>query len=267
MREKRKYVNLARYLSAVVFCLLFVFTAKAQAGASMQDEFGPSVAPKLKKTFTFYFKENYSEEYKVIHPEPQYITVANFPNHILIEEDNVNHRYDGYKTSKLKLSKKNIAKVDYMKGTYYSTDLTILVFPVVKNKKIQTGKTTLSFTVTKGKKKYPLSCDIIIRKAPNPFKSLKINGKEYASSFNKYWTINVPFSKKAKITYKLKSKKYKLFYYSDGYKKIKFKSGSTVKVGKNLYVNIKKFSQRESVWEMENMVDKYCIDLTKKEKS
>lgn len=107
-------------------------------------------------------------------------------------------------------------------------DLAIAVQPKMKGNKIVTGKTKVTFTVTKNGKRYPLSCEVTIRKAPNPFKSLKINGKNHTSDFNKYNEVSCNVRKKAKITYRLRGN-YKMTYTNQKGKSVKLKSGSTIR--------------------------------------
>ncbi len=234
MCEKRRYMNLGRYLLAVLLCMMFVVGGRTQAGAYEGEDLDwvPAGAPKFPKEVTVYFKE-YSKDNKKFGPEMEMISGDNFPNIAFIGDGN-----SDYKVSKIRQSNPKVAEVEYLSNVADWRNLTIYVKPKFKKKELVTGKTKVTFTVIKKGKRYPLSCEIIIRKAPNPFKSLKINGKDYTSSFKRYWNVKVKVNKKAKIAYKLKEE-YKVYYYNKKFKKRVLKSGSTVKAPKYIWVDLK----------------------------
>ncbi len=242
MRETRVGASWGRYLLAVLLCVMFVFIGRLQAGAYAGREklnWVPAGAPKFPKKVTLYFKE-YSKEDGEIVPDMETISGTNFPNIAFFWDGKpgfTGSKNSDYKVSKIKQSNRKVAKVEYLSDGIDWQNLTISVKPIIKNKKLVTGKTKVSFTVTKKGKNYPLSCEITIKKLPNPFKSLKINGKNYTSALSKYWKVSIPVAKKAKITYKLKSKKYQVYYHNKNFKEKQLKSGSTVKVPETLWID------------------------------
>ena len=137
--------------------------------------------------------------------------------------------------TKLKSSKKSVATVS--KFVYGDT-----AYVAINMKK--PGKTTVTFNVKYKGKTVKAKTKVEIRKYVNPFKSLKIGSKNYASKFkeNPYCTLTK--TAKGKMTIKLKSG-YKIKGIStyngndgSGYKILKNKKNITIKKGYVLSISV-----------------------------
>lgn len=218
-----------KYGFFVVSVIVFAMMMSLQVGAK-------SSAPKFPKKITLYYDEEYAKNSDNI-PEQYYGgngdgvydesgIVGFYVDYHCEEDDNT------FKISKkVKSSKPEIAKaeIDYV----YYDGLVVSIIP--SGKKIKSGKTIISFSLTINGKKYNISTEVTIRKSQNPFKSLKVNGKDYTKEFKRYGFVDLKVGKKATIKYELKSNEYKVEYStkknsSDDFgKKKKMKTVQTVK--------------------------------------
>lgn len=101
--------------------------------------------------------------------------------------------------SNLKSSNKNV-RVSDIAELYRMDAVAVSILAPVK----EGTKSKISFTIAQNGKKYNLSCNITIKKAKNPLKSLKIGNKEYASSYKEIKDtkkVKFPDLSSAKLTY------------------------------------------------------------------
>lgn len=103
----------------------------------------------------------------------------------------------GGKVSSVKSSNTKVIKVYKNKAYPYGYDY----------KTVGLGRATLTITVKKGKDKYIITENVIVRPYTNPLASLKMNGKEIVRKFDKNYHYEVKFKKNQKIDLKAVPKK------------------------------------------------------------
>lgn len=227
MKKTRKLLTL------LTLCLITVFMAAATASAAK----APSCAKSVNGYYQKWYENPMNKGHYTTRLSSYGITSKNSKsfNGILT----INNLAKSAKVSNVKSSNPRITAryVNDPQGMGRG----ISIAPDATANGVYSGSSKITFSVKQGGKTYNLSCNYKSAKMPTPFKSLVVNGKNYASSLTGEFGKLIKTGKTASISFTAKKnvKDLAITYTTSKGKTVKVKNGAKLTVPKNgLYITV-----------------------------